>query len=145
MSPQGNIWHQLLRPKSQIQTRNTTIKSYYHIFYPSGKNHCAVKCTDKGTKGSMRTSYVSGGEHKMREGRVVHPEGNRGILLTDWRPSKLYRSHSFFIHITTVPSKAPLLCAPLPQPSASPSIVFLPLCLPSAHTDAQFASFSNCP
>lgn len=30
----------------------------------------------------------------MGEGRVVHPEGNRGILLTDWRPSKLYRLHS---------------------------------------------------
>lgn len=30
----------------------------------------------------------------MRQGRVVQPEGNRGILLTEWRPDRLHRPHS---------------------------------------------------
>lgn len=29
----------------------------------------------------------------MRQGRVVRPEGNRAILLTDWRPDRLHRPH----------------------------------------------------
>lgn len=30
----------------------------------------------------------------MREGLVVRPEGNRGTLLTDWRPDRLHCPHS---------------------------------------------------
>lgn len=61
----------------------------------------------------------------MRQGRVVRPEGNRGILLTDWRPDRLHRPHSarpgshfLFAHITIPPSQAPcpVLCSLNLQP-----------------------------
>lgn len=79
-----------------------------------------------GTRGCMRTWYVSGAECKMRQGRVMRPEGTRGTLLTDWRPDRMHRPHSpqsgepLFIHPSLHSAFAASLSASyvrLPRPS----------------------------
>lgn len=94
------------------QTRNNLF--FLFIFLSLWQNHCAVKCIPAGTWGCMRTWYASGWERKMRQGRVMRPEGDRGTLLTDCRPDILHRPHSFhlgnrflFTHLAIPPSQPP--------------------------------------
>lgn len=119
---------------------NTWQSFFFSFFYPCGKIPVQWSVL-AGTRGCTRTWYVSGWERKMRQGRVVRPEGNRGTLLTDWRPDRLHRPHSpqsrepLFIHPSLHPAFAASLSAPrapLLQPSTlpAPSPLDLP---PSCH------------
>lgn len=128
-SPQANIWHHLHNPKLKMQFCMKATNTLQSIFHPCGQITVQWSALP-GTRGCMRTWYVSGWERKMRQGRVVRPEGNRGTPLTDWRPDRLHRPHSprsrepLFIHPSLHSAFAASLlapCAPLPQPSTFPA------------------------
>lgn len=104
----------------------------------------------QGTRGCTRTWYVSGWERKMRQGCVVWPEGNRGILLTDCRPDRLHRPHSAcpgnrFLFI----SISPLCFCYVPhslnlQPSPAPSLpAELHVCPPPCLTNLSNSTFQD--
>lgn len=78
----------------QLSTMNRGSRFSDKCNSPVAKKISAHWSALAGTRGCMRTGYVSGRERKMRRGRVARPKGTRGTLLTDWRPDRLHSPHS---------------------------------------------------
>lgn len=86
----------------------------------------------------------------MRQGCVVWPEGNRGILLTDCRPDRLHRPHSacpgnrfLFISISPLCFCYVLHSLNL-QPSPAPSLpAELHVCPPPCLTNLSNSTFQD--
>lgn len=78
----------------QLSTMNRGSRFSDKCNSPVAKKISAHWSALAGTRGCMRTGYVSGRERKMRRGRGARPKGTRGTLLTDWRPDRLHSPHS---------------------------------------------------